>query len=343
MQNKREIIDRRVFMHIINTSLHTQRRAGILFLLLVCLCLPSCHYSPLDLYQVKHGVECDSAFYSNKPYYMLHANLEAIEDSVVLACLPIKDCYDTLFRADRVVVAEFAIHSTDSIDTLWVKLAHSQDVQGWMRLADMKRMFVPVDSISQFIYLFSQAHIISFILIVALFIAVWMFRMSRRKQLRVVCFNDIDSLYPLLLCLLVAFSAMIYESIQVFAPETWEQFYYSPTLSPWGVPFILSLLLCSIWLFVVVLLAALEDVFRQLPVGGALFYLLGLITGCIFCYFFFILTTHIYVGYLFFAFFCLPFFKKAYLSLVTYRYRCGHCGRKLKGKGKCPECGALNY
>ena len=34
------------------------------------------------------------------------------------------------------------------------------------------------------------------------------------------------------------FCATIYESIQVFAPETWQHFYFNPTLSPFkvGVP-----------------------------------------------------------------------------------------------------------
>ena len=35
-----------------------------------------------------------------------------------------------LYRGDRVVVAEFAIHPADSVDSVWVKLAHSQEVLG---------------------------------------------------------------------------------------------------------------------------------------------------------------------------------------------------------------------
>ena len=40
----------------------------------------------------------------------------------------IRDSYNTLYKGDRVVVAGFAIHPTDSVDSVWVKLAHSQDV-----------------------------------------------------------------------------------------------------------------------------------------------------------------------------------------------------------------------
>lgn len=47
--------------------------------------------------------------------------------------------------------------------------------------------------------------------IFALFVGVYLFRAFRRKQLQLVYFNDIDSVYPLFLCLLMAFSATIYD------------------------------------------------------------------------------------------------------------------------------------
>lgn len=119
--------------------------------------------------------------------------------------MPVKDCYNMLYKGDRVVVAEFAIHPQDSVDSVWVKLAHTQDIQGWIRETDMIHSFVPTDSISQSIYLFSDTHASYFIVVFALFVAVWLFRAFRRKQLRMVYFNDIDSVYPLLLCLLMAF------------------------------------------------------------------------------------------------------------------------------------------
>lgn len=169
-----------------------------------------------------------------------------------------------------------------------------------------------------------------------------MFRLFRRKQLKIVYFNDIDSVYPLLLCLLMAFSATVYETMQVFVPETWEHFYFNPTLSPFKVPFILSVFLLSIWLFIIVLLAVLDDLFRQLTPAAAVFYLLGLASCCIFCYFFFILTTQIYIGYIFLVVFLGLFLKRMCATLVIYRYRCGRCGQKLKEKGPCPSCGAIN-
>ncbi len=304
--------------------------------------LSACHYSPLDL--ETGGVSKrtkDSLTYLSKRHYTWNTNLELTDDSITLECLPLKDTFIRLSKGDRVVVAEFAVHPADSVDSIWVKLAHSQTAQGWIREKEMKRSFIPTDSISQAIHLFSDTHASYFVIIFALFVGVYLFRAFRRKQLQMVYFNDIDSVYPLLLCLLMAFSATVYESMQVFVPDTWEHFYYNPTLSPFKVPFILSVFLLSIWLFVIVALAVLDDLFRQLTPAAAIFYLLGLMSCCIFCYFFFILTTPVYIGYLFLALFIWVFAQKVRRS-SGYKYRCGNCGEKLEKKGVCPRCGAVN-
>lgn len=311
--------------------------------LLGCLFLfSSCHYKAPDLESEEMSQKTkDSLRYLYERHYTWNTNLELTEDSIALECLPIKDTYIHLYKGDRVVVAEFAIHSADSVDSVWVKLAHTQDEQGWIREMELKKSFVPTDSISQAIHLFSDTHASYFIIIFALFVGVYLFRAFRKKQLQMVYFNDIDSGYPLFLCLLMAFSATLYETMQVFTPDTWEHFYFNPTLSPFKVPLILSVFLLSIWLFLIVALAVLEDSFRQLTPAAAIFYLLGLMSCCIFCYFFFILMTHIYIGYFFLALFTMVFVKKLHLN-IRYNYRCGQCGAKLKDKGVCPHCGAIN-
>lgn len=315
----------------------------VIWAILMCFCLASCHYPRPDIEdETLSTATRDSLTYLYERHYTWDTNLEVQADSVSLACLPVKDCYNMLRKGDRVVVAEFAVHPADSVDSIWVKLAHSQEIQGWIRESELMRSFVPTDSISQFIYLFSDTHASYFVIIFALFVAVWLFRAFRRKQLQMVYFNDIDSVYPLLLCLLMAFSATIYGSIQVFVPETWQHFYFNPTLSPFKVPLVLSVFLLSLWMFVVVLLAVLDDLFRQLTPAAAVFYLLGLASCCIFCYFFFILTTSFYVGYLFLGIFVWIFIRKLRMSLATSRYRCGNCGQKLREKGICPQCGARN-
>ena len=305
--------------------------------------LSSCHYTQPDWTNELLTKDArDSLKYLYERHYTWNANLLVRADSVRLETWPIKGRYDWLSKGDRVVVAEFAIQSADSVDSVWVKLAYSEQVQGWIHECDLIRDFVPDDSISEAIYLFSDTHLSYFIIIFALCVIVWLVRAYYRKQLQVVFFNDIDSLYPLLLCLLVAVSATVYESMQVFVPETWQHYYYNPTLSPFKVPFILALFLISLWLIVVVLLAVIDVLFRQLSIASAFSYLLGLASACIVCYFFFIWTTRIYVGYVFLAVFIIWFVYRVRCSLVQPRYRCGRCGGLLRQKGVCPYCGALN-
>ncbi len=304
--------------------------------------LAACHYPCPDLSDEEMKPHTrDSLTYLYERHYTYNTNFEVRDDSVTLECLPVKDAYITLPKGARVVVAEFDVHPADSVDSVWVKLAHSQEAQGWVREKELIRSFVPTDSISQFIYFFSDTHAPYFVVVLALFVGIYLFRRLRHEQVRQVFFNDIDSLYPLLLCLLMAFSATVYETMQVFLPETWQHFYFNPTLSPFKVPFILSVFLLSIWIFLIVLLAVLDDLFKQLTPAAAVFYLLGLGACCIFCYFFFIWTTHIYIGYLFLAAF-LYIFARKFLRSTRYKYRCGHCGKKIVSKGVCPHCGAIN-
>lgn len=312
-------------------------------LLLSLLLLYACHYAKpqSDMADLTPAAR-DSLNYLQERHYTLGRNFEVYADSVDLVCLPLKDCYSRLYRGQRVVVAEFAVHPADSIDSIWVKLAHTQEVQGWLREAELKQKLVPTDSISQSIHFFSRTHASYFVIVCALFTAFGLLRIIRRKQLKIVYFDDIDSFYPLLLCLLLSTSATLYESLQVFAPDTWEHFYYNPTLSPLQVPLLLGAFLLTLWLILIVMLAVLDELFRQLSPSLALFYLLGLASVCIFCYFFFIWTTRIYLGYPLLALLAWQFVHRLRHTLRSPLYRCGHCGHRLLAKGICPHCGALN-
>ncbi|MDR0960974.1 MAG: hypothetical protein LBM62_00205 [Mediterranea sp.] len=310
--------------------------------LLIAFCLLSCHYSPPNIEVTEmNAATRDSLSYLYTYHYTLGTNLQLQVDSLEIACLPVKDCRYMLYKGDRVVVAQFDTHPVDSTET-WVKLAHTQVIQGWIKESEVVKSFMPANGISQFIYLFSHTYAPFFVGIFALFVGIRLWRRFRHKQFNVVFINDIDTFYPGLLCVLMGVSATIYATLQMFVPETWEHFYFNPTLSPFKVPLLLSLFLVNIWLLAVVLLAALDDVFRLLPPLSALLYLLGLLSACIFCYFFFIWTTYIYVGYLFLLLLFGLFFVRLRRILQANRYRCGHCGRKLTGKGVCPKCGWRN-
>ena len=106
--------------------------------------LSSCHYARPNLSSEEMPQKTkDSLNYLYERHYTWNTNLELTADSILLECLPIKDTYINLYRGDRVVVAEFAVHPADSVDSVWVKLAHTQDEQGVDTRGGVETIFCP--------------------------------------------------------------------------------------------------------------------------------------------------------------------------------------------------------
>ena len=305
------------------------------FLFLLVL-LAACHYRPM--YIPESGEEGDSARINTRAY-ALNSNFQVEADTLWLHVLPFMDTV-ALVQGDEVVVAEFDVHPQDSVDSVWVKVARDQETIGWIQERRLLENIVPVDPISRFIHLFSNAHTLPFFLVLAVFFLWFVYRAVRRKQIKLIWLNDIDSVFPLLLSLLMAIAATTYNSIQHFVPETWERYYYEPTLNPFDVPFILGFFIVCVWLIVLVGVAVLDDLFHQTKAEVAFFYLVGLVSCCIFIYVFFT-YLNIYIAYVCLAAYgagCIRWFCKS----DRYPYVCGACGAKMRAKGICPHCGALN-
>ena len=261
------------------------------FLFLLAL-LAACHYRPM--YIPESGEEGDSARINTRAY-ALNSNFQVEADTLWLHVLPFMDTV-ALVQGDEVVVAEFDVHPQDSVDSVWVKVARDQETIGWIQERRLLENIVPVDPISRFIHLFSNAHTLPFFLVLAVFFLWFVYRAVRRKQIKLIWLNDIDSVFPLLLSLLMAIAATTYNSIQHFVPETWERYYYEPTLNPFDVPFILGFFIVCVWLIVLVGVAVLDDLFHQTKAEVAFFYLVGLVSCCIFIYVFFT-YLNIYIAY----------------------------------------------
>ena len=316
----------------------------IVSILIVLFFLVGCHYPYREMLKEEEidPLTRDSLTMLLERHYAPGVNLELLADSLNLACLPLQNCTNMLYKGDHVVVAEIQKDTIDVNDSIWVKLAHSDNLQGWVHERDLKLLFVPTDSISQAIHAFSGANKAVLALMMAIFIAFFLVRDYQKEPFKLVWFNDIDSLYPLFLCLVVAFSSTLYESMQLFVPDTWETFYYNPTFSPIELPWILTLFIGSLWLIIIATIAAVSEVFRHLSGWSTLYYLVGLMAACIFCYLFFMLTTHLYVGYFFILLLTAMFLRRLWLRSLRYPYRCGQCGQKLRQKGVCPHCHAMN-
>ena len=202
-----------------------------------------------------------------------------------------------LHRHEHLVVADIRTVPTDSIDSVWVKVARDQLTFGWVRESELLAAVSPDDPISQFIDFFSDSHLLIFLAFCVLVGGAYGVRHLLRKGAKIVHFNDIPSFYPTLLCLLVAASAVLYSSIQLFAPEMWRHFYYHPSLNPYTLPWHLGLFVIFVWALLIVAIATVDDIRHHLPLGETILYLGGLAAVCAVDYVVFSITTLYYIGY----------------------------------------------
>lgn len=302
--------------------------------LIMLLCLVSCKPSPPT--EVKDGTR----------YYDIDYNFVLASDSLVLQeerplhLLIMPEGADSfvVYRDDPLVVAQFEVIPEDSIDSVWVKVARDQLTQGWVHESTLLQSVVPDDPISQGIHLFSNRHAIATVALLVVALSAWLFRRMRRRRFHLVHIDDIASPYPMLLCVSFAAATVLYTTIQMFVPDIWVEFYFNPTLNPFGQPTMLSLFLFLAWLIVILTLATLDEVRRSLPAGEAILYTLSLLAILAGIYLFFSLTTQYFLGYFLWMLY-------AVLSLWQYlrrhrpRYRCAHCGAPLHDLGNCPKCG----
>jgi len=302
-----------------------------LFILGLVLC-SACYYP-----------EGQGGLYEVNDNFILTADSITLQTQQPLHNMPVDTLSDSviLFHDDPLVIAQIMVIPEDSIDSVWVKVARDQFSQGWIHQNTLLKGIVPDDPISRFIYLFSQRHLWYFIggIFVAMLLLLW--RQMRHSRFRIIFLDDIPTLYPTALTVVFCGSAVLYASIQRFVPETWVLYYYHPTLNPFELPFILSLFLCSFWLVLVLLLATIDEVFRQLPFAEGLLYMISLAGFCLVGYLVFTLTALSWFGYVLYLVFVAVAGYRYYVHFRP-RYLCGRCGAKLHDLGTCPHCGAEN-
>lgn len=204
---------------------------------------------------------------------------------------------EAVFKGDRVVVADFKVMPTDSIDTLWVAVARDQYTMGWLRRSMLLSSTVPDDPISQFINFFSSTHLLLSILLFVLATSLIAIRRIARKRYNIIHLNDIRSFYPTAFVVIVAIAAALYGSIQLFDGDEWQRFYFHPSLNPFMQTGLIKLFLAFVWMMIIGFIATADDVFHQLPQAQAWIYMVGLLAVCAVLYIVFSITTQYYVGY----------------------------------------------
>lgn len=290
----------------------------------------------------------DSLSYSSEHHYTFNYNFVVKADSMILLrqqpeekIVDLQTDSFVVVKNEQLVVADIRIIPTDSIDSVWVQVATEMSDFGWIHESQLLPSVVPDDPISQFISTFSDKHLLIFLIIISFFASIYMWRKIARQNAHIVHFNDIDSFYPTLLTIIVATSATLYASIQNFAPEMWQHFYFHPTLNPFSVPCILSIFLLSVWALLIVGMAVVDVVRNHLPLSEAILYLGGLAGVCAVDYIVFSITSLYYLGYLLLIAY-IAFAVNQYYKHNHQYFLCGNCGGKIRKKGRCPHCGATN-
>lgn len=321
-----------------------------LSLLTLAITLVSCHHRPVSSADTANYTvrQLDSLSFYATHHYTSNYNFVVKADSIMLSRQQPEEYLNkmridtvTVYRHDHIVVADIKVVPNDSVDSVWVQVARDQGTIGWAHESELTPNVVPDDPISQFISTFSNIHTLIFIIVICVIGAAYMLYYNQKRKAPLVHLRDIDSFYPTLLALIVALSATLYASIQLFAPDIWRHFYYHPTLNPFHVQPILATFLVSVWAMVIVFLAAIDDARHLLHFGAAVMYLAGLVGVCVINYIIFTITTLYYIGYLLLAAYIFIALR-AYFTNHSSGYLCGKCGMRMRHKGRCPRCGAVN-
>ena len=297
--------------------------------------------------------QVDSVVFRLTHHYGPNFNFELKADSMILVPREGDLIQDTCVvrNKDLLVVAQIKrIEASDSTmeDTFLIKVAHDQTTMGWVKESELLENAVPDDPISQLIDFMTGSRAIWMSSFLGFGVIAFFFRKMRKQkmsislsELKVVDLIEMDSFYPPLLLILVACVAALYASVQNFVPEFWQEYYFHPTMNPLLLPPIMAVLVTLVWLTLIVIVAVVIEVYNNFYSFRGIIYLFEIAGVCMLVYLLISWTILIYVGYL-----LLPILI-AYLIYYYFKYirctmTCGHCGRKIREKGICKHCGAIN-
>ncbi len=284
--------------------------------------------------------QADSLEFRLLHHYTNNFNFVVKADSLVL--VPGEDrMTDTCVvrRHDVIAVADIRVDETG--DTVWVKVARDQFTMGWTGEDALLKSTVPDDLISQMIDTLTGSRSAWMSAIVVLGLVCYLFRRGTRHTLQIFRFEEMDSFYPVFLLILVSVTACLYVSIQNFAPEFWQEYYFHPTLNPLILPPVMAALVTLVWLTLTVFVAMVIEVYHHFYIVQGMYYIFELLGVSMISYLVVSWTTALYVGYpLTVAYIVLLLW--IYFRHIRCWYVCGHCGQRMRIKGKCPHCGRVN-
>ena len=243
--------------------------------------------------------QVDSIVFRLTHHYSNNFNFIVKADSLILTPREGDIIQDTcrVYDGDVIAVAEIKSLPNDTIDSIWVKVAHDQSTMGWLPEKELLKGTTPDDAISQLLDVMSSSRAIWMSALIVLGIVALFLRNNKTKKPQLLKFDEMASPYPILFIMLIAIMASVYASIQNFVPEFWQEFYYHPTLNPLILPPIMAVLVVLMWLVIITFIAVIDEVYHHFYIVPGITYLVELCGLSMLVYLLVSWTTLIYVGY----------------------------------------------
>lgn len=145
----------------------------------------------------------DSISFSSTHHYTYRYNFVVAADSLMLIKQQPEEFVNHLtidsfavMKHCLLVVSDIRIIPQDRVDSVWIQLATEDNVFGWIHESNMLSKVVPDDPISQFIMVFSNTHLLIFLIVFVLIGVSYLVKKIFTRNAPIVHFNDIDSPYP---------------------------------------------------------------------------------------------------------------------------------------------------
>ena len=257
--------------------------------------------------------QVDSILFRLTHHYSVNFNFVVKADSLTLVPRDGDLVTDTchVYMGDIIAVAAIKTMPSDSIDSIWVKVASNQTTMGWISEQELLRGTTPDDPISEILHALSTSRAVWMSVLLALgLIAIIISKRKKRTMLKILMFDELASIYPPLFLLLVTIMASIYASVQNFVPEFWQEYYFHPTLNPLILPPIMATLVVVMWLVIITFIAILDEVYHYLDIMRGVTYIAELLGLSMLIYLIISWTTLFYIGYLLLAILVIYLIKK---------------------------------
>lgn len=333
------------------------------YTIVILLFFSSCNYyhEGEDAWINSDSLSVDSVDFRKNHHYWCGYNFVATDTFHILSRPPFsprltytKDSVILIENSNAIVVEDIKKDTISDSSKIWIRIAainissatntydKTKNITpsiGWIEENKLIGHVVPDTPISKIIHaLGSQSFKIFLFIIGVLAGCFWFF--ARKKMDNVSVRNEY---YPTLFFVLSG-SVVMHRSIWHFVPETWVEFYFTPSLNPFdkGIPFVISAFLFMFWLLIIIVLAVSDDIRQKTNSFRFLLSLIGrIIIEVLFIFAFFAVICPFWLLYPTIIAYAIYLYVQHKKKRTTHYY-CGKCGQPLDRLGICPNCGAEN-